>query len=68
MLWREYQFGIDGKKAAKLWDRNEINSSRRMKQKYWRRNHVWQAIARLVRGGRTAELSSSQFRKSMDLC
>ena len=63
LLWREYQFGIDGKKAAKLWDRNEINSSNTTKQKYWRRNHVWQAIARLVRGGRTAELAAIEIKK-----
>ena len=27
------------------------------KQKYYRRNHVWQTIARLVRGGLTSEVA-----------
>ena len=62
-LWREYEFGLDGRKAAKTWDSTAINSNRSVKQKYWRRNHVWKTIARLVRGGRTAELAVIEIQK-----
>ena len=62
-LAKKYEFGIDGRKAAKTWDIHEINRDRRVKQKYWCRNHVWKAIARLIRGGRTTELAVNEIHK-----
>jgi len=62
-LWNEYEFGIDGRKAAKTWNAREINNGGKVKQKYWRRNQVWMVMARLVRGGRTAELAAIEIQK-----
>ena len=56
MLWAEYKHGIDGRKPAERFTREERNV-RANKQKYYRRNHVWETIARLVRGGLTAEVA-----------
>ena len=36
-------------------------ADRATKQKYWRRNHVWQTMAQLVRGGRTAERAAIEI-------
>ena len=50
LLWQEYKFGINGRKPAEQFipkDRNVPDN----KQKYYRRNLVWQTMARLVRRG-----------------
>ena len=47
-LWQEYEVGIGGRKAAKLfsqWERGGKN-----KHKYCRRNVIWKIIDRIVRG------------------
>ena len=62
-LWREFKFGINGRKAAERWTRKERNQDRRTKQKYWRRNHVWHVLDHLVRGGRTAERAVLELRR-----
>ena len=54
-LWNEYKFGIDGRKPAEHFSVQERTSSNSLKQKYWRRNHVWKTIARLVRGGHSVD-------------
>ena len=56
LLWQEYKFGINGRKPAERFTKEERNT-KGTKQKYYRRNHVWQTIARLVRGGLTAEVA-----------
>ena len=57
-LWREYKFGIDGRKAAETFTTKERNERLGgAKQKYYRRNVVWQCVASLVRGGDTAEMA-----------
>ena len=60
-LWHEYKFGINGRKPAEQFTTVEKNASRQIKQKYWRRDVVWQTIARLVRGGRTVQLAINQI-------
>jgi hypothetical protein len=62
-LWREYKFGLDGRKPAEAFtirERNCIIDG--TKQKYYRRNVVWQCIARLVRGGDTSERAIIKIR------
>ena len=56
MLWAEYKHGINGRKPAERFTREERNVKAN-KHKYYRRNHVWETIARLVRGGLTAEVA-----------
>ena len=47
LLWQEYKFGINGRKPAEKFTREERNTKAN-KQKYYHRNHVWQTIVRLV--------------------
>ena len=61
-LWNEYDKGINGRKAARKFTTAERVRSRKMKQKYWRRNHEWQAIERLVRKGRTPMVACNEIR------
>ena len=56
LLWQEYKFGINGRKPAEQFTLEERNMPA-TKQKYYRRNLVWQTMARLVRGGLTAEIA-----------
>lgn len=51
-LWQEYTVGIGGRKAAGLFTATERG---RVKYVYHRRKVVWDTIARLVRGGYTAQ-------------
>ena len=48
-LWQEYESGLNGNKAARLFTPVERG---RVRKKYSRRNLVWQKISSLVRGGR----------------
>jgi len=63
-LWHEYKFGINGRKAAEHFTTAEKNANKRIKQKYWRRDVVWQTIARLVRGGRTVQVAIHQIQNA----
>lgn len=49
-LWEEYEFGREGRKAAKLFNLRERG---RNKYKYHRRKVVWDKIAQLIRRGHT---------------
>ena len=51
-LWMEYQHGVGGRKAARLFSYSERGRS---KHRYCRRKVVWDLIAGLVRQGHTAE-------------
>jgi hypothetical protein len=51
-LWHEYEFGIDGRKAAK--DFSGIERGR-VKFKFYRRKAFWDVVLELVRGGLMAE-------------
>ena len=53
-LWQEYEFGIGGRKAAKLFTPQERG---KVKHKYHRRKVVWDCIARLIRAGSTADVA-----------
>jgi Pre-mRNA cleavage and polyadenylation specificity factor len=50
-LWHEYQHGIGGRKAARLFTAQERG---RVKHKYTRRKVVWDCVDQLVRSGITA--------------
>lgn len=62
-LWNEYKFGINGRKPAEQFTTHERTSNKSLKQKYWRRNHVWQAMARLVRGGKHPSRAALEIRR-----
>jgi hypothetical protein len=62
-LWLEYKFGIDGRKPAEHFTTREKNTSRRLKQSYYRRNVVWQCMARLVREGETVDMAIMKIRQ-----
>ena len=52
-LWNEYQQGVGGRKAAKLFSYAERGRS---KYKYCRRKIVWDLVSGLVRQGHTADV------------
>jgi hypothetical protein len=52
LLWEEYEHGIAGRKAARLYKRGERES-----HKYCRRKLVLNCIATLVRAGFTAQVA-----------
>jgi len=52
VLWQEYEFGVGGRKAAKLFTSSERG---KVKFKYSRRKIVWECIHRLIRSGYTAD-------------
>jgi Transcriptional activator of glycolytic enzymes len=47
-LWQEYEVGIGGRKAAKLFSRSERGGKN--KHKFCRRNVIWRIIDKIVRG------------------
>ena len=51
-LWQEYQFGINGKKAAKDFNSQERGKNKRM---YCRRKVFWDIIRNLVNAGFTSD-------------
>lgn len=63
-LWNEYKFGINGRKPAENFTIAERNSNRSLRQKYWRRDLIWKAMARSVRGGRTAQSAAIQIQSA----
>jgi hypothetical protein len=60
-LWQEYQVGLNGNKAARLFTPNERNSSRDIKQKYYRRNKVWELMDRLIRSGLSVDAAIARI-------
>ena len=52
VLWQEYEFGIGGRKAARLFTAAERG---RVKYSYHRRKVVWDKIAEMIRAGHTAQ-------------
>lgn len=64
-LWREYKHGLDGRKPAEQFTMAERNSRvGGVKQKWYRRNVVWQCIERLVRGGDTAQVAVNKIHQA----
>ena len=62
-LWNEYKYGLNGRKPAEQFTVAERNTTL-SKQTYYRRNIVWQAIARQVRAGLTAEVAIGRIRSA----
>ena len=52
VLWQEYEVGVGGRKAAKLFTRVEKG---KVMFKYCRRKIVWECIHRLVRSGHSSD-------------
>ena len=51
-LWREFEEGLGGRKAAKMFTARQRGQ---VKQMYYQRKVVWDTVALLVRAGYTAE-------------
>ena len=60
LLWNEWMYGLEGRKAAKYFTAYERG---RCRHKFSRRRHVWSRVARLVQGGYTAETTVSRIRQ-----
>jgi hypothetical protein len=61
-LWLEYKQGIHGHKAAEQFTTREKNNRvGGTKQKYYRRNAVWQCMDRLVRAGNTPQAAARKI-------
>mmetsp|Transcript_11854 Transcript_11854/g.17783 ORF Transcript_11854/g.17783 Transcript_11854/m.17783 type:complete len:154 (+) Transcript_11854:363-824(+) len=52
VLWQEYEFGVGGRKPAKLFNQTERG---RVKYKYSLRKIVWDCIDGIIRSGYTAD-------------
>ena len=62
-LWREFQFGIDGRKAVQNFTVEERNRTQGgIKQKYYQQRFVWNAIDHLIRSGMTAKAAIGKLR------
>lgn len=61
-LWREYRFGLNGRKPAMQFTRAERNVSRAVAAKYSRRNAIWQCIQHLVDAGDSSEVAIKRIR------
>jgi Transcriptional activator of glycolytic enzymes len=57
-LWREYEEGLGGRKAARLFTAQERG---RVKHKYTRRKIVWDLIKVLIRSGLTYQLACDRI-------
>ena len=61
-MWREFKFGLNGRKPAQHFSRHERNANAKIKQIYYRRNYVWALMDRLVRLGDTPEQACQKIR------
>lgn len=60
-LWKEYQFGLNGRKAANLFTTGERNTNRKIKQKYYRRSVIWQCMVKQIDRGLTIEEAAQEL-------
>jgi hypothetical protein len=60
VLWREYQDGLSGRKPARLFTTQERNFKLN-KQKYYRRNVIWQCMKRQIARGLTPEQAAAEL-------
>ena len=59
-LWFEFTEGINGNKPAKAFTiRERSNSQFGLKQKYYRRMHVWRTMGTLIDGGHTVRAAAN---------
>jgi hypothetical protein len=64
-MWIEYKHVFGGRKPAEQFTSRERNNpANGLKQKYYRRNVVWQTIARIVRGGATSAEAIHRIKES----
>jgi hypothetical protein len=54
ILWQEYNEGVGGRKAARLFSSEERG---RAKHKYCRRKNVWDLVSRLIRTGISSDVA-----------
>ncbi|KAL7512088.1 hypothetical protein ACHAXN_009059 [Cyclotella atomus] len=59
-LWKEYQFGLNGRKAANLFTTGERNTNRKIK-KYYRRSVIWQCMVKQIDRGLTIEEAAQEL-------
>jgi hypothetical protein len=57
-LWQEYEFGVGGRKVAKIFSYSERGHS---KHKYHHRKIAWYLISGLVRQGHTADAGKDRI-------
>ena len=60
-LREEYKFSINGRKPAEKFTTYERNTNTNIIMKYWRRDIISKYIARLTRGGHTAQTAIIQI-------
>ena len=60
-LWNEYQFGLQGRKAARMFTTAERNKNRVTKQTYYRRNIIWDVMSKQMRRGLTIDQSVTEI-------
>jgi hypothetical protein len=61
-LWREYQFGLNGRKAARLFTTQERNNANgKIKQKFYRRGEIWECMRRQIHRGLTPEQAALEL-------
>jgi uncharacterized NAD(P)/FAD-binding protein YdhS len=61
-LWREYQFGLNGRKAARQFTTRERNANRQIKQKFYRHGLIWERMKRQIQRGVTPEQAALELR------
>jgi hypothetical protein len=61
-LWREYQFGLNGLKATRLFTTQEKNANGKIKQKFYRRGQIWECMMRQIHRGLTPEQAALELR------
>jgi hypothetical protein len=59
-LWIEYDFGLGGRKAARLFTREERGGKN--KHNYYRRNVLWKQVSDMVRAGESAQVAVDRVR------
>lgn len=59
-MWIEYEFGLGGRKAARLFTREERGGKN--KHTYYRRNVLWKQVADMVRSGESTQVAVARVR------
>ena len=60
-LWNEYEYGLDGKKPAKLFTKHEKNRDTSTKRRYYRRKQIWDVMARQIAKGLSPEQAEAEL-------
>ena len=62
VLWREFDIGLDGRKAARRFTINDKNRSQTTRQTYYRRNVIWQLMKRQIASGLSISQAAAEIR------